>query len=293
MVWLDRQGHLVGTIGQPQEHWPFPALSPDGRQVAIAARENEGQEIWIHDVERGTKTRLTFGANRAWSPAWLPDGKEVVFPDGNAPFTIARQRLGASGTPMTVREGFDPSFSPDGRYIVFTLQTAGPDWDLHVLDLQGDAGEATLFVDDTGFQGWPRVSPDGRYVAYYSDETTVNEVYIRPFPDGDGKWQVSVDGGFWPRWSRNGDRIYYVNDDTLFEVDVSAEPSLRLGQPREIFTREPLGWTLVFGWPAGFDVSPDGERFAVCRAVEQERSSSGIIIVENWPGEFSDDSRNP
>jgi Tol biopolymer transport system component len=288
MVWLNRDGNVVGTIGQPQRHWPFPALSPDGRHVAIAATENEDREIWIHDVERGTKTRLTFGAVRAFHPEWSPDGTQIVFPDGNPPFTIARQSMGGSGGVESSREGFHPAFSPDGRYLVYSEQVSGPDWDLRFVDLD-QGGEPVSFLAAAGNQGWPRVSPDGDYVAYVSDETGVNEVYLRPFPVGDGKWQVSVDGGYWPRWSRSGDRIYFVEEDTLFEVGVSTRPSLRLGQPREIFTREPLGWTLILNWPPGYDVSADGERFVVCRPVEQERTVTGIIVVENWLGEFRDD----
>jgi hypothetical protein len=187
---------------------------------------------------------------------------------------------------VNVHEGLGPSFSPDGKQIVFTQQVSGPDWGLRILDLGSEEAEPVAFLTETGFQDSPKIAPDGRYLAYTSDETRTNDVYVRPFPSGDGKWQVSVDGGFWPRWSRNGERLYYVNGETLYEVDVSTEPAFRLGQPREIFTREPLGWTLIFGWPPGFDVSADGERFVVCRAVEQERSTSGVIIVENWLGEF-------
>ncbi len=119
-----------------------------------------------------------------------------------------------------------------------------------------------------------------------SIESGRNEIYLKPFPGGEGKWQVSVDGGSWPRWSAAGDRLYYAQEEAIMEVDVATEPRLRLGSPRIALARKPLGWRLVFGWPPGFDVEPGGERFIVAQSVGGSQELSGIIVLENWIGEF-------
>ncbi|HZM70522.1 MAG TPA: hypothetical protein VFB95_09155, partial [Candidatus Cryosericum sp.] len=101
------------------------------------------------------------------------------------------------------------------------------------------------------------------------------------------KWQVSTAGGFWPRWSRRGDHLYYAQGMTLMQVDVTTAPDLRLSAPRPLFTRKPLRWSLIFGWPPGFEVSPQDDRFLVAHAVEERTDKSGIMMVENWMGEFA------
>ena len=108
-----------------------------------------------------------------------------------------------------------------------------------------------------------------------------------PFPDAGGKWQVSVGGGTWPRWSRRGSRLYYVHEDTIMEVDVSPGPEPRLGAPRAVFTRKSLGWPLIFGWPPGFDVSPQEDRFVVVQSLSNKQDLTGIMVVENWFKEFN------
>ena len=129
--------------------------------------------------------------------------------------------------------------------------------------------------------------PDGRYFAYVSDEGGKEEVFIKRFPRADGKWQVSVGGGTWPRWSRRGNRLYYARGDTLMEVDVTLGPEPRLGTPRPLFTRKPLGWALIFGWTPGFDVSPQDDRFVIVQPIDSHRDLSGIVVVENWFREFA------
>ena len=95
-----------------------------------------------------------------------------------------------------------------------------------------------------------------------------------------------MNGGHWPHWNRTGDRLYYVERESLMEVEISTTPALRLGQPTRLFEREPLGWPLIFGWPPGFDVSPDGERFVINQATDRGEARTGIVVVENWLSEF-------
>ena len=117
------------------------------------------------------------------------------------------------------------------------------------------------------------------------------EVYLKRFPQGEGRWQVSVGGGTWPRFSKRGDKIYYARGEALMEVDLAAGPEPRLGAPREIFTRKPLGWPLIFGWPPGFDVSvgfmPSSFGGVVVESEGNARDLGGIVVEENWTKEFA------
>ena len=125
-----------------------------------------------------------------------------------------------------------------------------------------------------------------------SNESGREQVYVTRFPSGQGKWQVSTDGGFWPRWSRAGDRLFYTEQDqAIVEVDIATRPALVLGVPRKLFTRRPSGVRLPFGWPDGFDVSADGKRFLVLQPAGEQRGPTAITLVENWFAEFRDKGR--
>jgi eukaryotic-like serine/threonine-protein kinase len=293
MVLVDRTGKPIRTIGPPQEQWPFPELSPDGRTVAISAKENELDDIWLHDVERGTHTRLSAGNVGYSVEGWSSDGRNVLYSEGTgAPLHMKVRAADGSGEARSLGNGWSASYSPDGRYLLFADYTEKNNWDMFSIDTRGD-GKPVPLVSGKDNEVWPRLSPDGRYLAYVSDEGGGDDdVYVRRFPTGEGKWQVSTGGGTWPRWSRRGDRIFYVQRDAVMEVPVTPGPEPRFGTPRLLFTRKPLGWPLVYGWPPGFDVTPDGDRFVIVEAQEVERPEhSGIVVVENWAREFTLEGR--
>ena len=121
-----------------------------------------------------------------------------------------------------------------------------------------------------------------------SDETGREyEVYLKRFPTGEGRWQVSSGGGIWPRWNPKGDRLYYARHDDIMEVDVTPGPEPRFGKPRLVVSRKALGWPLIDGFPPGFDVAADGSRFLVVQPIDTGERQSGIIVHENWLSEFS------
>jgi Tol biopolymer transport system component len=287
LVWVDRSGKVLGPIGPPQEQWPFPELSPDGLYVSVSGKENEVSDLWIHDTARGTRTRLSGGTILSTTASWSKDGERVVYSEGSSPpFALKIKDADGSGEAKALGEGWGAAFSPDGRYVLFTVLDKDTGPDLWYLETEGD-GKPVLLLKAAGVQEWPRLSPDGRYFAYVSNEGGTDEVYLKRFPGAEGKWQVSDSGGHWPRWNRRGNRLYYVRDETVMEVDVATEPALRLGKPRALFTRKPLGWGLVFGWPPGFDVSANDDRFVICQPVGDKQEVNGIVVLENWLGEFT------
>ena len=283
LTWIDRKGQEAGSIGEPQTQWPFPALSPDGRSVAIAATDNEQADIFVYDVERGTRTRLHATKVPNSMVSWSLDGRQILYNEGNSTLqTMKTRQADGGGEPATLGTGWAPGYSPEGRYMVYTDARKDTRFDVMVRDTEG-AGDPVPLVATVADEGWPRISPDGRYLTYFSDETGGDyEVYLKRFPAGEGKWQVSSGGGIWPRWSPKGDRLYYARGHDIMEVDVTLGPDPRLGKPRVVVSRKPLGWPLINSWPPGFDVAADGSRFLVVQPIQSDETASGIIVHENW-----------
>ena len=171
--------------------------------------------------------------------------------------------------------------------MVFNRPGEETDGDLWSMPLEGD-GEPVIFLQTEAEEQQPALSPDGRLVAYTSDESGQKEVYIKPFPEGSGKWQVSVDGGRRAYWSPVGDRLYFLARNSLMEVEVSTDPVLRVGRPRVLIDKER---TKLMLW-RGFAVAEGGTRFVGARPLEEdeaeEQVEDGIHVVENWFLDFED-----
>ena len=282
MAWVDRNGDVLETLGEPHDLFPMPAISPDGTRVAVCAVEGSQWDIWIHELSRGTRTRLTFNGE-ANDAVWTPDGTALIYYDGNSTSDFVLKRRPADGTrePEELGPGWFPSPSSDGRYLAYTRRTEGGTSDLWYLDFEtGD--EPTQFLATDAFEFFPRFSPDGRYIAYVSNESGRQEVYVNRFPSGEGKWQVSVDGGVWPQWSSDGTRLFFAGGDDILEVDVTVEPTIRLGTPRTLFSRPSFSYPMPAGLPPGFAASADGSRFLVVQPVEDDSFDRSVTVVLNW-----------
>jgi len=288
LVWFDATGTVLGTIGQPQEDLFTPALSPDGTKVVVLGEEGGDWDVWVHDVLRHTKNRLTFDSGREGRPFWSDDGSRIVYhdpSDGDASiYTIAAD---GTGEPRLLTEGRQASVTKDETYMVFTRPAEATEGDLWSMAL-GEGGEATVLLQTEADERWPDLSPDGRFVAYVSDESGEDQIYVNSFPDGEGKWQVSVKGGWRVYWSPVGDRLFFRFRARLMEVEVSTDPVLHLGIPRELFDGTEVEMQI---WK-GIVVSPDGTRFVGIREVAREEGEEeiedGIHVVENWLADFRD-----
>jgi eukaryotic-like serine/threonine-protein kinase len=289
---VDRDGKDVAAVGEPRAGTgQDPALSRDGRRVAITVSEGGNPDLWVLDVTRGTRTRLTFDSGLESSPSFSPSADRIAYhvhaKDCTDPscYRVMVRAADGTGSPDTLAPGVIPIFSPDGAYVVYTaLGPAAATWDLAAIRLDGDRKPVTIV------RGNPRVddgavSPDGRYMAYMSTESGDWQVFLTRFPSGEGKWQVSTAGGQTPRWNVRGDRLYFTQGEDVMEVEVGTAGSPTLGTPQRLFTRPALG-TGGFGFYAGYDVSPDGTRFVILRSADQKGVLRGLNVVQNWYAEF-------
>ncbi len=283
LIWVDRTGKVEGAIGEPQRGLLFPALAPDGRRVAVVAGESGKLDLWVYDAIRQTKTRLTFTEGEKRYPSWTASGSHVVFEgrEGEAP-GIVRTTADGTGQPELLAKGGAPAVSQDGKFVAYVSSGPKTSADLWYVALVGER-KPVAFLEAPGVQTAPRFSPDGRYLAYMSNESPPFQIYIKPFPSGEGKWQVSLNRGMLPRWSRSGDRLYYESNNQLMEVEVTTRPSFSLGTPRVVFTGEAAGVDLT----TAFDVAPDGKRFVALREVTgRDSRTPAITVVQNWFAEF-------
>ncbi len=294
LVWLDRRGEQTGEVGPVQEGIGSPVLSPDGRLLAIDATEGSNLDVWVYDIDRGVRTRLSTSPERDFRPVWSPAGDEVAFSSNRAGSQdIFLRQADGSGEEKVLAEA--PSmellsdWSRDGKYLLYHTTDPETGADLWYLERNEDGSgwEPHPFLQTPFSERVPRFSPDGRYVAYVSDESGQNEVYVQPFPEGGRKVTVSSNGGTKLRWSRDGKELFYVEGETLVAVSVSSGSSFSVDSATRLFEHAGVG--LVTNY-APYDVSADGQRFIVAEPVEEgaDAPAQSIRVVQNWYEEFRD-----
>ena len=275
-VWVDRHGREDPLAAEPRRYQEF-ALSPDGTRLAVAVDDPDNRDLWIYDLTRGTSTRLTFDPSPDGDPIWTPDGRRVAFRsgrDGGGLFWKAADGTGEvevlGKSPYPYRQ-FPQAFSPDGTALVFrsnqeTSRVIGmvPRQDLGMLSLEG-ARTSTLLLHDEFNERNAALSPDGRWMAYQSDESGQWEVYVRPFPDVDtGRWQVSNDGGTWPIWHPEGRELFYVSLQGMMAMAIDTEPTFTPGAIELLFHMASTP-DIRAETNGRVDLSPDGEWFLMIK----------------------------
>lgn len=289
LVWRGRGGRKLGKIGRPQEAVSMPALSPDERLVAVAGLENGNQDIWIHHLARAGKTRLTFDGDADIRPTWSPSGERLAFSSlRQRDWDIFIRRADGVGgvTPLLANSlvGLVTDWSADEKFVLFRRDDpkTGPDlWYLQRND--NGSSEAVPFLQTPFAERAGKLSPDGRYVTYISDESGSHEVYVEEFPVRGGKSQVSTAGGVQPRWSRDGKELFYVEDGSLIAVRVTTKPNFSIGPRQRLF--QSSGLRITPSHLPNYDVSSDGQRFVIPERVESE-APAVIRVVQNWFSEF-------
>jgi Tol biopolymer transport system component/predicted Ser/Thr protein kinase len=295
LQWLEESGKTRPLLAKPG-NYGRPSFSPDGRRLALEILDGSNSDIWVHDLERDTATRLTFDG-KAHDPIWTPDGRSVVYQDPEG-MSWTRADGGGKPQPLLRTKGIEwPwSISPDRKRLAyFELGTLG--YDLWNVAIEGDsaalrAGKPEALLQTPFDKRYPVFSPDGRWLAYMSNESGASEIYVRAFPDvssGGGKWQISSGGGGYPMWSRTGRQLFF---ETLDNRVMAAAYTV---QGNSFVAEKPRSWSErqlanLINSSRNIDLAPDGKRFAVILPVEQagsQQARSRVTFIEN----FSDEVR--
>jgi Tol biopolymer transport system component len=290
LQWVARDGKQLGMVAQPDRYF-YPALSPEGTRLAVDlfnGTQGTQAAIWILDLSRGTKTRLTFGASNQVAPAWSADGKTIFYHTnaggGVHLYSKAADGSGADQALTSTKDAEEafPTASPDGRYLVYSRRSSSqPSTDLWALPLFGD--RTPIPIVQTAFvKNSPAVSPDGKWLAYSTNESSRNEVYITAFPGGGAKWQVSTNGGSTAHWRRDGKELFFLDSaDNIVGVDVNLSGKApQLGVPHALFQ---AGAIQRQNNP--FDVTADGKKFLV-NVSNLKEGSDPLTLVLNWTAEM-------
>jgi serine/threonine-protein kinase len=274
---MDRSGQTK-TLRATLANWFNLRFSPDGQRLALQI--NEGQnDIWVYEEARDTVTPLTFDRANDLKPIWTPDGRRVTFASGrNNPAmpNLYWQRADGTGDAQRLTESKEPqlpgSWHPSGKFLAFEQRNPETFLDLMILPMQGDEstgwtpGTATVFLGTAASETEPIFSPDGRWLAYVSDESGRPDVYVRPFPGPGGKRKISIASGVFPTWSRTKPELFYStgNGQIMVAAYTTEGDSFQAEKPR------PWGdWrTAGFNALRMFDLHPDGERFALSPSVQ-------------------------
>jgi hypothetical protein len=293
MVWVDR----TGRESPVDKTWTFAmawqagwALSPDGTRLAIGLATRAGDDIWVKQLPHGPLSRVSYDSAREYRPRWLAGGRSVMFLSDRArPSPLGLYRRSADGTGSdslvvgTALGIWEGEWSPDGNWLL--VRAGSPYGHRDILGLRPGIDTALSPLVATPYDAEAiALSPDGRWLAYQSDETGRDEVFMRPFPKTEsGKWQVSSGGGIAPLWARDGRELFYVNqnrDMTSVTVGPGAEP--RLGAPRVLFHMADDLYLHAYEDYTPFDVASDG-RFIMARAVTPSSEQPGpLIVMDNW-----------
>jgi len=287
LVWVNRIGKVDSTIGPAQSAIWNPVLSPDGKIIAVDAESSENQDVWLIDVTRQTRTRFTFGSSREFLPIWHPDGLRLAYTsEVGKSRTCFLKSVDGTGEPKELSSGYAVDFTKDGKYVILVRTGKDAQDDIWYMTMEGEK-EAVAFLDSPADEDWLAISPDGKFLAYESDETGRDEIYIKPFPGGGGKWQASVDGGRRPLWSKNGDELFFTRENDLYALSVQSDPDVVLGAPQKLFGGTEIGVSLI----RRYDVDTDGKRFVVVQTQDPEdedQLNNSFVVVENWFAEFKD-----
>jgi len=281
---MDRDGKFTPLRETPGDYYN-PAFSPDGKRLALEISDGKRSDIWVYEWERDTLTRLTFTGELNGYPLWTPDGQRITYSsqEKGGPYNLWWIRADGAGDAQRLAESksvqYGRSWRPDGKVLAFREQNPRTTWDILTLPIEGNEtsgwkpGQPKPFVNSAFSEDGPAFSPDGRWLAYQSNESGNNEVYVRPFPGPGGKWQVSTGGGDFPKWSRNGKELFYRTTDSKIMVATynATGDSFRADKPQ---LWSPGQFTDLGPGFYNFDPHPDGKRFAVLKAPGTEETAA-------------------
>jgi len=296
LFWRDRTGKILGKAGDRAFYKGSGRISPDGKRLAVSMGDPQA-DIWVFDLARGTRTRLTFGGATHLMPSWTADGQRVLYVRMNGTTAQSgsslRARLANGGgqeeilldndTNGSARTLLAPQMSPDGKYLVHTEQNGPSGAGVWALPMTGEKKPFPIVQPQNAQTRivQSRLSPDGHWLAYTSTESGREEVYVTHFPSGQGRWQVSQNGGTFPNWSGNSKQIFFFGTDSYLQTaSVStAGGEFESGPVRSQFQ---VSYISPVGEP--YDVAPDGQRMIF--STYPENSPTPLVLVSNWMAEL-------
>ena len=288
LTWIDRAGKEVGLVDQPRS-FVRPSLSPDGKRVVVDGVDLQAnRDVWIIELASGNQTRFTFDPGTDIFPIWSPDGSRIVFAsDREGPRNLYQKSAsGAGKEELLLKTGlntFPMDWSADGKFILYIVSDPKTKLDTWVLPLFGDQ-KPFPFLQTEANERNARFSPNGRWLAYTSDESGINQIYALSFPDPGGKRQVSTNGGYHVAWRRDGKEFFYISSDKkMMAVDVETDgPTFEVGTPKALFEVRVPSFNSA---QAQFAVAQDGQKFLVANTAG-EITSAPINVVLNWTADL-------
>jgi eukaryotic-like serine/threonine-protein kinase len=282
LLWVDRNG-VAEPLAAPARAYSDPRLSSDGRRLAVTVTD-KSDNVWIYDITTNALTQLTFEGNNSM-PVWTPDGARLTFSASReGALNLFRKQADGGGTNERLTTSEHPqaahAWSPDGRELVYVEYSPATGRDIWVLSLSDLKSQPIL--QSAANESGPALSHDGHWLAYVSDESGRNEVYIRPFPSAPGssvKWQVSVDGGTEPLWRRDAGEIFFRSGNKMMAAKIRTSPAFKSSAPQLLFEGDFDKGTA--SRPA-YDVSADGRRFLMTKASNKGAAPAGFEIVLEW-----------
>jgi Tol biopolymer transport system component len=290
LVWFDRSGRETGSLGSPVDQ-SNPRISPDGKRVAlnIVDPQTSNMDIWIYELSGAVATRLTSDPSFDAVPIWSPDGSQIVFSTSReARLNLYQMSSRGAGSEESILRSEDTKYSTDwssdSRFILYLAFNAKTNFELWTLPTGGER-KPIPFIKTTFGVTQGQFSPDGRWVAYSSNESGRWEIYVAPFPGPGGNWRVSSAGGAEPRWRRDGREIFYLAPDgKLMAVGVREGSTFEADVAKPLFqtrVRQPISSVDLFS----YDVAPDGQRFLVNTDVG-EVTATPLTVVLNWAADL-------
>jgi Tol biopolymer transport system component len=282
LIWRDMDGRTQ-PLSLPADNYFDPSISPDGSMLALVIRSANDYDVWLYNVERDVRTRFTFGGvNRA--PVWAPDGTRIAFyaNAGARPGVYVRTADGQTQPellfPVSELREYPNAWSPDGR--VLTVEAlGGTPTQTDVVQFVFESATKHALLRTTFQEHLSSFSPDGKWMAYTSNESGEAEVYVQAYPPTGGRWQISSSGGAEPRWSPDGRQLFFRSGPRLMATTVHAQPAFRADRPRMLFDNvsedRPDGDLM-------YAVARDGGRFLMMRATQAAASATRVQVAVNW-----------
>ena len=265
-----------------------PSISPDGKRIALAFREDGERHVWIYDIERDSLNRLTFEGVDNAPLIWTPDGNWITFQSDRDGGDILYQKPADGSGPAerlttTQKTQTPTSWSPDGSVLAFHEVSPETSRDIWVLAIEGD-GKPQLLISSPSVDCCAVFSPDGEWLAYVSNEAGQPHVYVSPYPEPTVKWLVSgQEGGGAPVWSPDGTELFYQSGaqmERMMAVTVHTEPTFSAETPQELFEGSYQISRYIPGFIQYYDISPDGQRFLMIKLEQQEGGQINVVL--NW-----------